>query len=122
MADKLEEMLKQQEEFMRLLQKERNFPAFPVDLTSKVSQKEIKKIAFEAMGELFEAVQELRNSKDHRATIISELDKDAYIEEIVDCIHYVFEIVILSGISSDCLFKAFIDKGKKNIERINNGY
>ena len=122
MADKFELMMQQQEAFIRLLQQKRNFPNFPMDLTTKSAQKEVKKIAFEAMGELFEAVQHLKNSKDHRATEITELNTDEYKEEIVDCFHYILEIVILSGISSDELFEAFMKKGLKNIHRIENGY
>jgi NTP pyrophosphatase (non-canonical NTP hydrolase) len=122
MDDKLDLMMKSQEAFMRLLQEKRAFPDFPVDLTSKISQKEIKKIAFEAMGELFEAVQELKNSKDHRATEITEINRDAYKEEICDSLHYIFEILILSGITSEELFEAYMKKGDLNIKRIREGY
>lgn len=120
--DKLENMYVQQEDFMRLLQKKRNFPDFPVDPTSKAGQKFLKGITHECMHELFEANLLLRNSKDHRATELSEFDKENYVEELVDTLHYFFEIVISSGISVDELYEAYIKKGKVNIERIESGY
>ena len=70
--DKLDEMFSQQESFMRLLQKKRNFPQFPVDLETKEGQKFCKSIVYEIMGELFESVQHLKNSKDHRITNVSK--------------------------------------------------
>ena len=122
MTNKLEKMWSQQEEFMKLLQEKRGFPAHPMDLTQKTSQKFIKSIAFDAMGELFESVQELRNSKGHRATEIDEFDRVAYIEELVDTQHFIFEILLLSGVSIDEFFEAYMKKGDKNSERILNGY
>ena len=120
--DKLQEMWEQQEKFMKLLQERRNFTKFPVDMTSKSGQKLLKGMTYECMHELFEANQMLKNSKDHRATELSEFDKEHYVEELVDTLHYFFEIVISSGISVDELYEAYIKKGKVNIERIENGY
>lgn len=120
--DKFVEMWKQQERFMKLLQEKRNFPKFPVDIFSKPGQKFLKQITFECMGELFEANQHLRNGKDHRATDVPQLERDEYLEEIVDCLHYLWEIAIASGISSDELYEAYMKKGEKNEKRINEGY
>ena len=115
-------MLEQQEYFMRLLQEKRGFPDFPVDLTVKKNQKFLKDIAYEAMGELFEAIQHLKNSKSHRATEVFQFDRAEYLEELVDSLHYFFEIVIASGISTEELFDAYMKKGQINVDRINNGY
>ena len=122
MSDKLQEMWDQQLEFMNLLKKKRDFPEFPVDIRSKAGQKFLKSITYECMGELFEANQELKNSKTHRATEISDLDKDAYLEELIDSLHFFFEIVIASGISLDEMYDAYMKKGNKNFDRIENGY
>lgn len=122
MSDKLQEMWDQQLEFMNLLKKKRDFPEFPVDIRSKAGQKFLKSITYECMGELFEANQELKNSKTHRATEISDLDKDAYLEELIDSLHFFFEIVIASGISLDEMHNAYMKKGNKNFDRIENGY
>lgn len=120
--DKLQQMWTQQESFMRLLQKTRNFPEFPVDVTSKGGQKFLKGITHECMHELFEANMMLKNSKDHRATDITEFDKDSYVEELVDALHYFFEIAITSGVSMNELHEAYMKKGQINIDRIENGY
>lgn len=120
--DKLQQMWDQQLEFMNLLREERGFPDFPVDMTSKQGQKFLKSITHECMGELFEANQELKNSKSHRASDLPDLDKSAYLEELVDSLHFFFEIVIASGISLDDLVAAYLKKGEKNVERIKGGY
>lgn len=119
--DRLVQMFEQQEKFMRLLQEKRNFPDFPVDLTSKAGHKFLKTISYECADELHEARQHLKN-KDHRATVINDIDREAYVEELVDALHFFFEIVIASGISVDELFAAYIKKGDVNVQRINNDY
>lgn len=120
--DKLEMMWSQQEEFMRLLQKTRNFPEFPVELSSKTGQKLLKDISHHAMDELFEAGQHLKNAKSHRVTDVPGIDRDAYIEEIVDAVHLIFELAIASGISVKELYEAYMKKGEINNCRIMSGY
>jgi uncharacterized protein (DUF2344 family) len=120
--DKLQEMWEQQLNFMKLLQNKRNFPEFPVDVSSKSGQKFLKGITHECMHELFEANMMLKNSKDHRATDVSEFDKDSYVEELVDALHYFFEIAITSGVSIEELYEAYMKKGKINVDRIKSGY
>jgi hypothetical protein len=122
MTDKLQKMWEQQLEFMNLLKEKRGFPEFPVDISSKSGQKFLKGITYECMGELFEANQELKNSKTHRATEITDLDKEAYLEELIDSLHFFFEIVIASGITLDEMYDAYMRKGVKNFNRIENGY
>ena len=120
--DMLEMMIEQQRSFMNLLQEERGFPEFPVDLTSKEGQKFLKKIAFEAMGELFEAIQHLKAGKDHRISAPGDVDREKFIEELVDCLHYFFEVVIASGVTQRELFHSYMDKGEVNKKRILSGY
>lgn len=122
MDDRLQEMFEQQVGFMRLLQEKRNFPNFPVNIESKDGQKFLKSITHDCMGELFEANQHLKNSKGHRATEVTEIDREAYVEELVDSLHFFFEIVILSGVSLDELYKAYLEKGDTNVKRILEGY
>lgn len=122
MTDRFATMWQQQENFVRLLQAKRGFPPFPVDITSKSGQKFLKNITHECMGELFEANQELKNSKAHRVTEIAEIDRSAYIEELVDSLHYFFEIAIYSGVSLDELYEAYMSKGDTNKKRIENSY
>lgn len=120
--DKLEEMWKQQREFMEFLQERRDFPQFPVDMRTKPGQKLLKAITHECMHELFEANQALKNSKDHRVTNVNEFSREHYVEELCDALHYFFEIAILSGISLDELYDAYMKKGEINVDRIENGY
>jgi hypothetical protein len=120
--NELEEMWDQQEDFMYLLKEKRNFPDFPTDLTSKKGQQFLKDIRNHLMEELFEAGQHLKNAKSHRATEIPEVDREAYLEELVDALHLYLELVIASGITRRELVKAYLDKGRTNVERIKNGY
>lgn len=120
--DRLDDMFLQQEQFMRLLQEKRTFPDFPVDLSTKSGQKLVKEVSYECADELHEARQLLKNSKSHRATEITEFDRDDYVEELSDALHYFFEVVILSGVTQQELFESFMKKGEKNVSRIKNGY
>jgi len=120
--ERLEEMFYQQLQFMKLLQEKRSFPKFPVDLNSKEGQKIVKDVSHECMHELFEAVHLLKNSKSHRETEVKEFDKEAFLEEMVDALHYFFEICILANIPPEVLFEAFMSKGKVNEDRILKGY
>lgn len=120
--DRLIEMWKQQSSFMDLLREKRDFPNFPVDTNTKSGQKVLKSITHECMHELFEANQMLKNSKDHRATDVREFDREGYVEELCDALHYFFEIAILSGVSADELYDAYMQKGKINVDRLEKGY
>lgn len=120
--DKLQEMWEQQRKFMVLLQERRDFPQFPVDMTTKSGQKLLKSITHECMHELFEANQVLKNSKDHRVTDVSDFNREHYVEELVDALHYFIEIAILSGVSMNELYEAYMKKGEINNRRIENGY
>jgi hypothetical protein len=121
-SDRLQEMWDQQFAFMKLLQEKRSWPDFPTDISSKKGQKFLKDITHHVMDELFEAGQHLKNAKSHRATEIPEVDKDAYTEELVDALHLFLELVIVSGITLDELFHAYMKKGIVNKNRIENGY
>lgn len=120
--DDLKVMWSQQEQFMKLLQEKRNFPTFPVDISSKNGQKLLKDITHHMMDELFEAGQHLKNSKSHRQTLVPEVDREAYKEELVDALHLYFELVIASGITLEEMVEAYLSKGRTNTSRIENGY
>ena len=122
MSDKLDEMWKQQKQFMDLLREKREFPSFPVDTSTKSGQKILKYITHECMHELFEANLLLKNSKDHRATDLRDFDRDSYVEELCDALHYFFEIAILSGVSIEELYQAYMKKGVINFNRVEKGY
>lgn len=122
MSDRLEMMWQQQLNFMKLLQEKRNFPQFPTDISSKKGQQFLKDIRNHLMEELFEAGQHLKNAKSHRATELPEVDREAYVEELVDALHLYIELAIASGVTLDELFEAYMQKGDVNCERIKGGY
>lgn len=118
----MSKLFEQQADFMRLLHSKGLFQSFPVDITSKQGQKLCKDIAHDAMDELHEAIQHLRNSKQHRVTEIKEFDRDKYLEELVDHLHFFIELCIVSSVSAQDLCDAYIRKGEINVDRINAGY
>lgn len=120
--DRIGRMWDQQVAFMKLLQEKRGFPEFPTDISSKKGQKFLKDISHHIMDELFEAGQHLKNAKSHRATLIPEIDREAYKEELVDALHLYFELAIAAGITLDELVEAYLKKGEVNEERIKGGY
>ena len=122
MSDKLEQMYRHQQDFIELLQQMRGHPPVPFNLNDKKCQQQLRHLAYECMGELFEANILLKNSKSHRATQITEFDRESYLEELTDVLHYFLGIVICSGISVDELFEKFMKKGETNFTRIKTGY
>jgi hypothetical protein len=120
--DQLETMWQQQHDFMLLLQETRSFPEFPTDITSKKGQKFLKDITHHMMDELFEAGQHLKNAKSHRATLVPEVDREAFKEELVDALHLYLELVIASGITLPELVESYMKKGEINVSRIKSGY
>ena len=120
--DRLSKEFEQQREFMKLLRAKRDFPVFPLNLSQKSSQVFCKHIAYDMMGEVFEAIQELKNSKLHRATNIDDLDQSKLLEELVDAKHFLNELFILLGFSEEDVHKAYMEKGYTNLKRIIDGY
>jgi hypothetical protein len=120
--DKFLEMYEQQRQFLELLREKRDHPDFPVDLSKKESQQFLKHLAHECMHELFEANMLLKNSKSHRATQLADFDREAYLEELSDVLHYLVGILIYSGITPEEMYDMYMKKGEVNINRINGGY
>ena len=71
---------------------------------------------------MFEALQHLKNWKDHKLTDVPDVDAEEYLEEIVDAFNYFFSLIIASGFSHDDLFSAYVKKDKKIHERLTNKY
>lgn len=116
------EMWDQQEKFMKLLHEKRGLPEFPVDLSTKQGQRIVKEYVQDAVSELFEALFELKNVKTHRKTEIHEIDREHFLEEITDSLHYILEVAIYAGFTADELHQMYLQKGVINENRINNGY
>jgi predicted house-cleaning noncanonical NTP pyrophosphatase (MazG superfamily) len=118
----LQALFQQQIEFMKLLRSKNLFSEFPVDIATKQGQKLCKDIAHDAMDELHEAIQHLKNSKQHRVTEIKEFDREKYVEELVDHLHFFIELCVVSSVSVQELCDAYFKKGEVNISRVNAGY
>lgn len=123
-SDRLADMFAMQEAFMhRLRQTQPGFPQdWPLDLSVKENQIEIRDLAFNSMGELFEVIQELKNSKKHRKTDDKEFNRDKFCEECVDAYKFFLEILIFAGISADEFFEMYKKKDAVINARIDEGY
>lgn len=121
-ADPWSSMFVEQCKFMRLLESARSFHHHPVDVTSKAGQKVLKEAAHECMHELFEAIHLLRNSKPHRSTDVSNFDREGFLEELADALHYLIEVFIFAGLTPSDVHDAFMRKSTVNFCRIRNGY
>jgi dimeric dUTPase (all-alpha-NTP-PPase superfamily) len=97
-------------------------PAWPIDITKKIDQQACRDTGLKAVEELFEALQHLKNWKPHRSGGIKEFDRSAFIEEIVDSLHYILEMLIFIGVTPEELYDAYVSKNLKNHKRIDDGY
>ena len=123
-TDKLEEMFELREEFMQMLCERLPgyYPQWPVDLSKKESQTLVRDVTLRGVEEMFEALQELKNAKPHRQTDVPHLDRDAFLEEIVDAMKYFYTTLKLVGVTPDELHAAYLRKHDKICRRLKDGY
>jgi hypothetical protein len=123
-TDKLESMFELREEFMQLLCERFTgyYPEWPVDVTKKESQILLRDVTLKGVEEMFEALQELKNAKSHRQTELPHLDRDAFLEEIVDAMKYFFTTLKLVGVTPEELHEAYLKKHEKICDRLRSGY
>ena len=95
---------------------------WPLDLSKRSSQLELKDVAFNSMSELFEAIQHLKNAKKHRQTEVGHVDREAFIEEAVDSFKFFLEFLIFAGITPDEFFDAYAKKDAVLHRRIDEKY
>ena len=122
---KLNKMFEQRLSFIKLMQemKSGSYPKFPLDMSKKVSQQVCRDLALRGVEEMFEALAHLKNWKPHRSTDIKdELNRDEFLEEIVDALNYFFAMLIVTGFNHDDLYDAYKKKDKVIRERLKNGY
>ena len=125
MECKLKDMFEKRLNFIMLMQKHKpgSYPNFPLDLKEKSSQYACRDLALRGVEEMFEALAHLKNWKPHRSTeITDEIDKDAFLEEIVDALNYFFSVLVITGFDEDDLHEAYVKKDKIISERVFNGY
>ena len=122
---KLNEMFEKRLSFIRMMQESipGSYPKFPLDLTKKESQQVCRDLALKGVEEMFEALQHLKNWKPHKLTECNEeIDKDEFLEEIVDALNYFFAMLIVTGFDEEDLFAAYVKKDKIIRDRLTNGY
>ena len=122
--DKLNQIFKDRESFMNLIKDKypKTYPSWPVDLSSKQSQTICRETALKGVEEMFEALGHLKNWKPHRQTEMPEIDREEFLEEIVDAFNYFFSLIILIGVDVEEFYDAFKKKDEIIRERVLNGY
>ena len=122
--DMLEKMFNMRRSFMKSLNDKipGSYPELPLDLSSKKSQQLCRDIALRGVEEMFEALQHLKNWRPHRIKDVGHLDRDEFLEEIVDAFNYFFSLILLSGFNEKDLFEAYLKKDKIINKRLKNEY
>ena len=120
----LKTMFEKRLSFIKLMQevKPGSYPEFPLDMTEKASQQFCRDLALRGVEEMFEALQHLKNWKPHRETEIKEINKEEFLEEIVDAINYFFSLLIVTGFDDLDLHSAYVKKDEIIRDRLQNGY
>lgn len=122
--DKLEIIFHKREKFMKLINEKfkDTYPEWPLDIKTKDSQKLLRQTALNGVEEMFEALGHLKNWKSHRETEVSDIDKEDFLEEIVDAFNYFINILILCGFDCNDFFESFQRKDKIIKERLESNY
>jgi len=123
-TNQLSILFDKREEFMKLIKKKfpDTYPSWPVDISKKNSQKILRETALKGVEEMFEALGHLKNWKPHRETDIPEIDREEFLEEIVDAFNYFFSLIILMGVDVEEFYNAFNKKDDIIKERLIKGY
>ena len=122
--DKLHQIFKMRNTFMVMLQDKfpDAYPEWPVDLSTKKAQITCRETALKGVEEMFEALQHLKNWKPHRKTEMPEINREEFLEEIVDAFNYFLSLIILIGVDVNEFYDAFIKKDEIIRGRLNEGY
>jgi len=122
--DKLDSLFVLRKAFMRRIEDKKpgTYPVWPVDITSKKSQQVVRDLALKGVEEMFEALGHLKNWKPHRDTDKPEVNREEFLEEIVDAFNYFLSMLVLVGVTPEDLYSAYVTKDKKIHKRLNSGY
>ncbi len=122
--DKLDEMFALRERFMVALRDRQpnEYPTWPIDLADKESQQHARDMALRGVEEMFEALQHLKNWKPHRVTEVKEFDRSEFVEEVVDAFNYFLSVLVLTGVTSEELYKTYCMKDNIIHNRLKTGY
>lgn len=127
MSDRLHEIFMMQRELMEDYAEIESRNGAPVvypldygDVDSRMVQMRLKYLAWCGTEELSEAMHELKN-RPWRQTETAT-DRDAFMEELMDWMHFVLELLVVAGVTPEMLYHDYTSKYRKNVERQENGY
>ncbi len=122
--DKLEILFEKRETFMQLIKDKfpEAYEEWPVDISKKSSQVLLRETALKGVEEMFEALGHLKNWKPHRETDVPEINREEFLEEIVDAFNYFFSLIILMGVDVNEFYTAFNNKDEIIRKRLTKGY
>jgi len=119
--DRLDQIFERQKALMGKLIENDKLPEYPVDITSKFGQRQVKELVFAMIEELTEGTYILKN-RPHRFTDHQDVDFAHFREELGDALAYFIEICIFAGISPNELFEEYCRKNAVVQKRITEGY
>lgn len=124
MSCNLKRMFEKRMSFIKMMQTMQpgSYPKFPLDMTKKKSQQVCRDLALKGVEEMFEALQHLKNWKPHRKTEMPEINREDFLEEIVDAFNYFLSLIILIGVDVDEFYSAFLKKDEIIRSRLKEGY
>lgn len=107
----VQDLFRTRKRFMTALEAKRpgSYPD-ELDLSTQHAQRLIRDITLRGVEEVFEALQHLKGWKDHRAPANSEVDREAFLEEVVDAINYFLALIILTGVDAEQFLNTFYRK------------
>jgi hypothetical protein len=121
--DRLQEIFTLREEFMREIADKRGaYGTWPVDISQKKSQQLVREVTLKGVEEIFEALGELKNWKNHRLSENTSFNRELFLEEMVDSFNYFTAALILLGVDSEEFFEAFLKKDAIIHKRLEEGY
>jgi dimeric dUTPase (all-alpha-NTP-PPase superfamily) len=112
---------------MKLLEKQRqlqvqSFGTDPYDLSGDDLVEFVRWNVLAATDELHEALNVLSGWKPWSDAEPAIADRDAYVEELVDVMHFVGNLLLAAGVTDRELEQAYDEKARKNAERQEEGY
>ena len=120
----LSDIFEKRTAFMQLIKEKYpdSYKEWPLDISEKSSQVLLRDTALKGVEEMFEALGHLKNWKPHRDTDMPEINREEFLEEIVDAFNYFFSLIILMGVDVDEFYTAFSKKDLVIRDRIKSNY
>jgi len=119
--DRLELMFLAQRDLMDKFIEADKLPNYPIDITSKHGQRQIKELTWAMVEEMAEASYILKN-RSHRFTDHTDVDFAHFKEELADALAYFLEICVFANISPQELYDEYCKKNTIVKGRVEEGY